>query len=382
MDTRVYPNTQLYIDGEWMQRALRPHDSRRQSGHRQHHRHARLRRAGRPRPRARRRRQGLSRPGADQRLRALEDDAQGRQPDARARRPHRHADDDGAGQDRSPKRRPRSPPAPTPSTGSPKRRGAPTAASYRRAARASTSSSSRSRSARWRRSRRGIFRSTRSCASSPRRSPPAARSSSRRPRKRRRRRPSWCAPSPMPACRRATIGLVYGDPAEISGYLIPHPVIRKISFTGSTVVGKQLAAMAGAHMKRVTMELGGHAPVIVFDDADVALAAKAMASSKFRNAGQVCVSPTRFLVQEGVYDSFVEQVRREHEAAQGRRRPRAGHQHGRARQPAPLEARWRSTSKTRRSTAARSARAAIASATRAIFSSRRSSPSCRTTPRR
>ena len=103
------------------------------------------------------------------------------------------------------------------------------------------------------------------------------------------------------------VGLVYGDPAEISSYLIPHPVIRKISFTGSTVVGKQLAALAGQHMKRVTMELGGHAPVIVFDDADVAVAAKAMAASKFRNAGQVCISPTRFLVQEGVYDSFVEQ---------------------------------------------------------------------------
>ena len=104
-----------------------------------------------------------------------------------------------------------------------------------------------------------------------------------------------------------TIGLVYGDPAEISSYLIPHPVIRKISFTGSTVVGKQLAALAGLHMKRATMELGGHAPVIVFDDADVAVAAKVMAASKFRNAGQVCISPTRFLVQEGVYDAFVEQ---------------------------------------------------------------------------
>ncbi len=103
------------------------------------------------------------------------------------------------------------------------------------------------------------------------------------------------------------VGLVYGDPAEISSYLIPHPVIRKISFTGSTVVGKQLAALAGQHMKRATMELGGHAPVIVFDDADVAVAAKVMAASKFRNAGQVCISPTRFLVQEGVYDAFVEQ---------------------------------------------------------------------------
>jgi succinate-semialdehyde dehydrogenase/glutarate-semialdehyde dehydrogenase len=102
------------------------------------------------------------------------------------------------------------------------------------------------------------------------------------------------------------IGLVYGVPAEISSYLIPHPVIRKISFTGSTVVGKQLAAMAGAHMKRMTMELGGHAPVIVFDDADIDVAAKTMVGSKFRNAGQVCVSPTRFLVQEGVYNKFVE----------------------------------------------------------------------------
>ena len=65
------------------------------------------------------------------------------------------------------------------------------------------------------------------------------------------------------------LGLVYGDPAEISSYLIPHPVIRKITFTGSTPVGKQLAALAGQHMKRVTMELGGHAPVIVCEDADI-----------------------------------------------------------------------------------------------------------------
>jgi succinate-semialdehyde dehydrogenase/glutarate-semialdehyde dehydrogenase len=101
------------------------------------------------------------------------------------------------------------------------------------------------------------------------------------------------------------VGLVYGVPAEISQYLIPHPVIRKITFTGSTVVGKQLAALAGQHMKRCTMELGGHAPVIVFDDADIDSAAKLLAFGKFRNAGQVCVSPTRFLVQEKVFDSFV-----------------------------------------------------------------------------
>ncbi len=103
------------------------------------------------------------------------------------------------------------------------------------------------------------------------------------------------------------VNLVYGDPAHISTYLIAHPAIRKISFTGSTPVGKQLAAMAGQHMKRMTMELGGHAPVIVFNDADIVLAAKTMAASKFRNAGQVCVSPTRFLVQEGAFNEFVDQ---------------------------------------------------------------------------
>ena len=102
------------------------------------------------------------------------------------------------------------------------------------------------------------------------------------------------------------VQLVFGVPSVISEYLIPHPVIRKISFTGSTPVGKQLAALAGLHMKRATMELGGHAPAIVFNDADVVTATKMLAAAKFRNAGQVCVSPTRFLVQAGAYDQFVE----------------------------------------------------------------------------
>ena len=102
------------------------------------------------------------------------------------------------------------------------------------------------------------------------------------------------------------LGLVYGNPADISSYLIPHPVIRKITFTGSTPVGKQLAAMAGQHMKRVTMELGGHAPVIVCEDADIEQAVKSAGAAKFRNAGQVCISPTRFLVHEGVYNDFVQ----------------------------------------------------------------------------
>jgi succinate-semialdehyde dehydrogenase/glutarate-semialdehyde dehydrogenase len=100
------------------------------------------------------------------------------------------------------------------------------------------------------------------------------------------------------------LGLVYGDPAEISSYLITHPSIRKVTFTGSTPVGKQLAAMAGKNMKRVTMELGGHAPVIVAEDADIELAVKSAGAAKFRNAGQVCISPTRFLVHESVKEQF------------------------------------------------------------------------------
>src|SRR5215208_7647047 len=100
------------------------------------------------------------------------------------------------------------------------------------------------------------------------------------------------------------LGLVYGNPAEISSYLIPHPIIRKITFTGSIPVGKQLAALAGQHMKRVTMELGGHAPVIVAEDGDIALAVKTAGGAKFRNAGQVCISPTRFLVHESIKKDF------------------------------------------------------------------------------
>jgi succinate-semialdehyde dehydrogenase/glutarate-semialdehyde dehydrogenase len=102
------------------------------------------------------------------------------------------------------------------------------------------------------------------------------------------------------------INLVYGIPSEISEYLIPHPVIRKISFTGSTPIGKQLAALAASHMKLATMELGGHAPAIIFNDANIDKAVQTLAASKFRNAGQVCVSPTRFLVQNDVYNRVVD----------------------------------------------------------------------------
>lgn len=100
------------------------------------------------------------------------------------------------------------------------------------------------------------------------------------------------------------VNLVYGAPGDISSFLIPHPVIRKISFTGSTVVGKQLAAMAGAHMKRATMELGGHSPTLVFEDANLERAADLLTAFKFRNAGQVCTSPARILIQDKVYGEF------------------------------------------------------------------------------
>ncbi len=102
------------------------------------------------------------------------------------------------------------------------------------------------------------------------------------------------------------LSVVTGNPAFISSYLLQSPVIRKLSFTGSTAVGKQLGALAGAHVKRATLELGGHAPVIVCDDADIGLAVAASVAAKYRNAGQVCISPTRFYVHSKVYDSFVE----------------------------------------------------------------------------
>lgn len=103
-----------------------------------------------------------------------------------------------------------------------------------------------------------------------------------------------------------SINLVFGVPAEISGYLVPHPIVRKISFTGSTAVGKQLASLAGLHMKLATMELGGHAPTFLFADADVDSATKTLAVVKYRNAGQTCISPTRFLIERPVFERFVD----------------------------------------------------------------------------
>jgi len=101
------------------------------------------------------------------------------------------------------------------------------------------------------------------------------------------------------------LNVIWGVPAEVSSHLIQAPIVRKVSFTGSVPVGKQLAALAGAHMKRVTMELGGHSPAIVCDDADIDRAADILSALKFVNAGQVCVSPNRIFVHEKAYERFI-----------------------------------------------------------------------------
>ncbi len=105
-----------------------------------------------------------------------------------------------------------------------------------------------------------------------------------------------------------TVNLLFGVPSDISEFLIPQPGIRLVTFTGSIPVGKRLAALAGEYMKPAIMELGGHCPVIVCRDADAAKAGVASAVTKSRNAGQVCVSPTRFFVEDAVYDRFAESM--------------------------------------------------------------------------
>ncbi|MCB2087833.1 MAG: NAD-dependent succinate-semialdehyde dehydrogenase [Sphingomonadaceae bacterium] len=97
---------------------------------------------------------------------------------------------------------------------------------------------------------------------------------------------------------------VFGVPDEVSRHLLASPIVRKLSFTGSTVIGKHLAKLAAENMLRTTMELGGHGPVLVFDDVDVDKVLDTAVAGKYRNSGQVCVSPTRFIVQEGVFEKF------------------------------------------------------------------------------
>ena len=112
-----------------------------------------------------------------------------------------------------------------------------------------------------------------------------------------------CADAGLPA---GVVNLVFGVPSEVSETLIRSDIIRKVSLTGSVGVGKQLAGLAAEGAKPCTMELGGHAPVIVWNDVDPAWAAETSAASKFYNCGQICVSPTRFYVHHTVYESFLE----------------------------------------------------------------------------
>ncbi len=101
-----------------------------------------------------------------------------------------------------------------------------------------------------------------------------------------------------------TLNVVTGEPAKISTHLIASPIVRKVTFTGSVSVGKQLMKLAAEGMKKISFELGGHSPVIIFDDADPERAATACARAKFRNAGQVCVSPSRFYVHRSLTEPF------------------------------------------------------------------------------
>jgi succinate-semialdehyde dehydrogenase/glutarate-semialdehyde dehydrogenase len=105
------------------------------------------------------------------------------------------------------------------------------------------------------------------------------------------------------------LNIVFGVPSEVSSHVIASPVVRKISFTGSVAVGKQLAALAAQRLLRTTMELGGNAPVIVCEDADADRAAESVAVNKYRNAGQICISPSRFYVHEAIYPKFLKRFR-------------------------------------------------------------------------
>lgn len=112
-----------------------------------------------------------------------------------------------------------------------------------------------------------------------------------------------CAEAGVP---KGVLNMVFGVPAQVSEHLLASPIIKKLSFTGSVPVGKHLTKLAADGMKKVTMELGGHSPVIVFDDVDIDAVVKMTAAGKYRNAGQVCIAPTRYFVQEAAHDAFVD----------------------------------------------------------------------------
>ncbi len=107
---------------------------------------------------------------------------------------------------------------------------------------------------------------------------------------------------------RGVLQVVFGEPREVSQHLLTAPEIKGFAFTGSTAVGAQLASLAALQVKRSVMELGGHAPILVFEDADAEQIAKLVRQRKFRNAGQGCISPTRFYIHESIYERFTRTV--------------------------------------------------------------------------
>src|SRR3546814_20025279 len=100
--------------------------------------------------------------------------------------------------------------------------------------------------------------------------------------------------------------MVFGDPASIADQRCASPQVSMITVTGGTEVGKQLGAKAALHMKKATLELGGHAPVVIWNDVDIDKVAAACVATKYRNAGKVCTSPTRFLVHKDIFEAFSE----------------------------------------------------------------------------
>ena len=135
----------------------------------------------------------------------------------------------------------------------------------------------------------------------------------------------------MPACRRGACSVVTGDARAIGGELTSNPIVRKLSFTGSTETGRMLAAQCAPTLKRMSLELGGNAPFIVFDDADLDAAVEGAMVSKYRNTGQTCVCANRLLVQDGVYEVFARQTGSRSGEAQSRQR------HGSRRRAGPTD---------------------------------------------
>jgi succinate-semialdehyde dehydrogenase / glutarate-semialdehyde dehydrogenase len=119
---------------------------------------------------------------------------------------------------------------------------------------------------------------------------------------------AWGALAEKAGIPPGVVNIVTGKATEIGAELTSNPTVRKITFTGSTETGKKLVEQAAKTMKRVSMELGGNAPFLVFDDADVDAAVEGAIASKYRNSGQTCVCANRFIVQEGVYEAFAEKL--------------------------------------------------------------------------